>query len=615
MALVVAVPAVDAFAIKGKIYPGVRVGSLELGGATYEEARASLAEHADSFLKQSLIITRESKQTSIPLSTLVTFDIDATVAQAQEIGHTGNTFLKLKERVTARAKGATVNAAVTVNTDALQSLVTQAFPEAHAPAKNAAFVFVPAVVFLDQAPVLTIEDESSGIAIDFEAAALAIENQARVFENSPIELATIPSVSPVTRIQLLPLLPLAQELFKKPPPIVTFEARTWVIPYTTLASWLTVEDGGAQGPSLQLDREKIIAWLNIIAKEIEKAPVSAIFERTPDGKKIGKFSLGAPGVALPREKNAASLASALLNGQPLSLSVVSSAPVTSITSEAETLGIKELVGRGVTQFAGSPANRIKNIKRGAELLNGTLIAPGEEFSILEHLRPFTLENKYVPGLVIKAAEGKTEPEIGGGLCQIGTTLFRTVLNAGLPVTARSNHSYRVGYYEPPVGMDATIYDPQPDFKFLNDTGHWLLLTTRIEGITATFELWGTKDGRTVSLSKPETSNIRQPAPKKIIETLDLAPGKITCTEKAHVGSDARFTSTVTYADGHIVEKEFKSRYQPWQEVCLLGVEAVSPPDTAASPPSSTSTSNSQTLPSADEAGVTGNGNPAPFIAN
>lgn len=607
IALIIGLPTIDTLATRGGIYPGVKIGSVTLGGATTSEASQVLNKEIGAFLENSLVFKRGSKQTSIPLSQLIAFDAEATITRAQEIGHTGNTALKLKERAVARLKGKAYRSVITVDEKALQSLLTQAFPEAHIPAKNAAFVFTSD----NTTPTLTIQDETPGSTLDFESIASNLEMHAAIFENSPLELSATASAPSITREAITPLLPLAQEFFKKPAPIVTLEARSWTIPYTTLASWLTI---GESKDTIAIDETKITAWLNTVAKDIEKPPINATFERTADGKKVAKFSIGTPGIVLPREKNTAAIAAAILVGRPLSLSVISSAPTTSDSSEAATLGIKELVGSGTTNFAGSPANRIKNIKRGAELLNGTLIAPGEEFSILEHLRPFTLENKYVPGLVIKAAEGKTAYEIGGGLCQIGTTMFRTVLNAGLPVTARSNHSYRVGYYEPPVGMDATIYDPAPDFKFLNDTGYWLLLTTRIEGVTATFELWGTKDGRTVALSEPVISNIRNPGPKKIIETTDLPPGVIKCTEKAHVGSDARFTSIVTYADGRVAEKEFKSRYRPWQEVCLLGVETLSPPveTPAAQPAAQTGT---QTLPSADASGVTGDGDVTPFIAN
>jgi vancomycin resistance protein YoaR len=180
----------------------------------------------------------------------------------------------------------------------------------------------------------------------------------------------------------------------------------------------------------------------------------------------------------------------------------------------------------------------------------------------------------LPELVIK--KDKTVPEFGGGLCQIATTIFRAVLASGLPILERQSHSYRVPYYEP-AGVDATVYDPRPDFKFLNDTGYHILIQSKIEGNFLIFEFWGTKDGRAVEQSKPVIYNVKPAPPSKLIETLDLPVGKKKCTERAHTGADAVFTYTVTYADSAVKKQEFRSRYKPWGEVCLIGVEKLSEP--------------------------------------
>src|SRR5690606_1808590 len=141
----------------------------------------------------------------------------------------------------------------------------------------------------------------------------------------------------------------------------------------------------------------------------------------------------------------------------------------------------EILGVGYSNFAGSPANRVHNISIGAAKLDGLLIAPGEEFSLLNALRPFTVTAGYLPELVIKG--DKITPEVGGGLCQIGSTTFRAAMNSGLSITERRNHSLVVSYYNDPrngnPGTDATIYDGSPDFKFINDTGHHILIKTEM----------------------------------------------------------------------------------------------------------------------------------------
>ena len=183
---------------------------------------------------------------------------------------------------------------------------------------------------------------------------------------------------------------------------------------------------------------------------------------------------------------------------------------------------------------------------------------------------------YVPELVIK--NNQTIPEYGGGLCQVGTTIFRSALKSGLPITARQNHSYRVSFYEP-AGTDAAVYDPWPDVRFLNDTGNYILIQSRIEKNNIYFDFWGKRDGRIASSTAPIIYNITKPEPAKIIETTTLKPGEKKCTERAHNGADAYFDYKVTYPAGNVLTKRFKSHYVPWQEVCLVGVTATSTSET------------------------------------
>ncbi|QQG49807.1 MAG: VanW family protein [Candidatus Berkelbacteria bacterium] len=249
----------------------------------------------------------------------------------------------------------------------------------------------------------------------------------------------------------------------------------------------------------------------------------------------------------------------------------------------DSLGIKEIVGLGETSFAGSPANRRANIANGVRLLQSTLVKPGDEFSTVKTLGAVDGTTGFLPELVIK--ENKTTPEFGGGLCQVSTTLFRAVLNAGLKVTERQNHSYRVSYYEPPVGLDATIYLPKPDFKFLNDTGNYLLVQGQVIGSKVIFELWGTKDGRVSSLTTPIVTNVLPPPPEVRTETDTLMVGEVKQTEKAHEGATAVVAYTVT-RNGQVINKQtFKSVYKPWAAKFLVGTkQPESPPPVEPPPP-------------------------------
>ena len=233
--------------------------------------------------------------------------------------------------------------------------------------------------------------------------------------------------------------------------------------------------------------------------------------------------------------------------------------------------ITELLGTGHSNFAGSSANRRHNIAVGADAVHGVLIKPGEEFSLVAALGEVSAAAGYLPELVIKG--DKTIPEYGGGLCQIATTIFRSALDTGLPITARRNHSYRVRYYEP-AGVDAAVYDPWPDVKFINDMANYILIQSRIEKNDIYIDFWGTSDGRTATITTPVIYNVKKPPATKIIETADLKPGQKRCTESAHYGADTYFDYIVIYPEGATTtprqETRFSSHYVPWQEVCLIG---------------------------------------------
>jgi vancomycin resistance protein YoaR len=349
-----------------------------------------------------------------------------------------------------------------------------------------------------------------------------------------------------------------------------FEELDWEINFSIWSKWLILKNGPSN-TYLSFDEELAKKYFELreITKTLERPVQDAKFE-VVNGK-VKEFLGSQAGLSLDWPK-IISDAEIILNQKDtenkISLSLISVEP--SITNDnVNDLGIVEIIGTGSSDFTGSPKNRVHNIGVGADSVNGSLIAPGAEFSLLAALGEIDGEHGYLQELVIKGNE--TKPEYGGGLCQIGTTVFRGALSSGLPITARRNHSYRVSYYEP-AGTDATIYDPWPDFKFKNDTAKHILIQSRIEGTKVYFDFWGTKDGREIIMTEPEIYNIVSPPEKKIIKTLDLAPGQTKCTERAHNGADAKFDYSVLYPNTtEPVFTTFRSHYVPWQEVCLVGV--------------------------------------------
>ena len=170
-------------------------------------------------------------------------------------------------------------------------------------------------------------------------------------------------------------------------------------------------------------------------------------------------------------------------------------------------------------------------------LNGVLVAPGEEFSFNKALGDVSAGTGYQQAYVIKG--GRTVLGDGGGVCQVSTTLFRALLNAGLPITERRAHSYRVGYYEQgfPPGLDATVYYPTTDLKFKNDTSNHILIQSRVEGVKLIFDIYGPDDGRKVVMEGP-----------------------FQYDQKANGAMKAYFVRKTTLADGIVKEERFDSNY-------------------------------------------------------
>jgi len=244
------------------------------------------------------------------------------------------------------------------------------------------------------------------------------------------------------------------------------------------------------------------------------------------------------------------------------------------TDEANNFGIVELIGVGTSQYAHSISNRIYNVSLATSRINGALVAPNEEFSFNKTLGDVSKFTGYKEAYVI--TNGKTVLGDGGGVCQVSTTLFRAILNAGLPITERHPHAYRVGYYEQdsPPGLDATIYTPTVDLKFKNDTNSYLFIqgVADTENLTLTFYLYGKKDGREVEITKPVITNQSAPPPPIYTDDPNLPKGVVKQVEYEAWGARVSFNRTVT-KDGKVLYKDtFASNYRPWQAAYLRGTK-------------------------------------------
>jgi vancomycin resistance protein YoaR len=329
-------------------------------------------------------------------------------------------------------------------------------------------------------------------------------------------------------------------------------------------------------PAYTLDQEKLYSKIKPISEIINKQPVNALFKF--ENNRVTVFKPSSDGQIVDSETLNQKLLSQALNvvlakTKQTTIQIPIKILKPEITTEkANNLGIKELIGVGHSLFYHSIPGRIYNVNLAATRLNGILVAPDEIFSFDKTLGDVSAFTGYQQAYVIQ--NGKTVLGDGGGVCQVSTTFFRALLNAGLPIVERHAHAYRVGYYEEdsPPGIDATVFVPSVDLKFKNDTEHYILIQSIVDldNLALSFYLYGTSDGRKVTMTTPVVTNQTPPPPTLYQDDPSLPKGEIKQTDFAAWGANVYFTRTVTKNNKILISDKFVSNYRPWQAVYLVG---------------------------------------------
>ncbi len=562
-----------AYQYRDKVYRGIVAGDQNIGGLTKEQLEAKILSYKTNIEKNGLqirsasktyrLLTSDDSTDSTLARDYIRFSMDNTADQALAIGRTGGMFADFKTQFLLLFTPKAVSLDVEYSEEFVDDALKDFFGDEQTPAVNSS-------IQISDDGTLSVSRERAGKIFPWKSIHQTIRNRLFSLSNEPVDIALVIDEPTVSQSDAQAQENSVHALLDRLPITLKNGEKSWSITRDIIKKGLALQRSGEGLIEFSLTPKSLDDLYNSVANSVEVAPLDAKFKI--ENGRVAEFQASRVGVSIDRDQTTVNIIAALNDEKKseAALATKEQAPQYE-TTDANQIGITELVAVGKTNFAGSPVNRRHNIKTGAEKLNGLLIKPGETFSTITAVGPVDGKNGYKQELVIKG--NRTVPEYGGGLCQIGTTLFRLVLNAGLPVVERRNHSYRVSYYEPPVGMDATIYEPKPDFRFTNDFTTPLLLQTRVVGNDLIFEFYGTKDDRVSKTTTPRIYNLVKPGPKKVIETDTLAPGKTKCIEKAHTGSDAEFTYTVTYSDGQTKKTTFQSHYKPWQEVCLVGKAA------------------------------------------
>lgn len=571
---------VVAYAAPGiNIVRGVTVAHQPVGGLDSLTAIHQLEATWKSFEEQAfqfqaegrtitLLVTADSATEEEVTLGMVDFDPADSVNAAFSFGRRGSFWQRLRERMSGYLGREHEFGSVHVDAHALGTSLQEQFSDIEKLANNAGLKF-------NATDLPEVTPSTEGQTFDYGQIVRTTIGQIRRLDSSPVQLAAVATKPDIVSSPMLTAVATQNitALLNRAPLTLTYDDKQWKISRDHLKKILGFA-GTTANPRLGLDNQKTADFLDDISKDIEVKAQNAKFT-VVDGK-VEEFQASKVGIILDTSATIEAMQSVLIeeNQSTVEIIVTEEQPLTD-TVATNDLGITELVAEATTNFKGSPTNRRFNLGYGATLLNGLLIQPGDEFSLIKALGKIDGAHGWKPELVIKGS--KITPEYGGGLCQVATTLFRTALNSGLPIVERHNHSLRISYYEPPVGLDATIYEPKPDLRFTNDYTTPLLIQAEVVGDNLTFSFYGTKDGRTVDIPTPRVYNhVAIPATKNI-EVDTLKPGEKVCQAPGHPGADATATYTVTKADGTKVTQVFQSHYRAIGVICQVGKKAVTAP--------------------------------------
>lgn len=546
----------------GKTFPGISIDGVYIGGKTKEEAVHAINNQAVPL--EQLSLKHDEQVFSIPLETIsFTYDVNKSVDRAYYLFRTGNVLYDFSHHVKTLYSKTNVGLIYSIDEDMLNEhlsvIAGQLYQEALRPTikvKSRQILFIPG---------------EYGFEVDIDKLKLLIGQGLSGQTEYVIDIPISQTGIKLSNGQIETYKYRAENLLGK---ILNFTHDDYTLSLESddLISLLN--------PTGNYNHKASIKLFETVASEVNRDTQNAVFVFR-DGK-VEEFIPAKNGKTLLKTKFIEKLNNSLtalersdIQSYNITLPITSEEP--SITTDSvNNMGIVGLVGKGTSTFRGSISSRIHNISLASSKFNGVLVKPGDSFSFNKILGDVSSYTGYKQAYVIK--DGKTTLGDGGGVCQVSTTLFRAALDAGLPISERRSHSYRVQYYEQnsPPGLDATVYAPTTDLKIINNTPAHLLIQTIVdrEKSSLVFEIYGTNDGRVSQISKPIVTGVTPPPEDLYVDDPTLPEGTIKQIDYKAWGARASVNYIVKRNDEVMFEKTFYSNYQPWQAIFLKGTSPI-----------------------------------------
>lgn len=543
----------------GKIIPGLKIGKIKITN----DAKVFYKEFSSESQRVNVDVVFEYKGQKFVISGKevdLEYNASLTTLKLIKIGRTGNIFIDSRDKLAALIKGLDVSPVYKFDSNLLAKKIS----EIEGNVNN--FKMEPRYVILGDGTLIVTDSEEGAklnnrkIMAEIVSAFDSIQSKNFLL---PVDLMT----PKFTKEELQTVFSDVYQIISYSP-IVKFEDKTWTYTKEELLSFLSFkkENGSVRVYASKLATTKLVDELSL---NIETQARGEVFKAS--GGRVIEFRPKSDGRRLDKEKFRRDFSRALLTQDK---EVILSVSELKAPGDTNKYGIYALLGEGVSYFSHSIPGRIKNLSLASSRASGVLVPPGEIYSFNKSVGDISGKTGYDVAYIIK--DGRTVLGEGGGVCQSSTTLFRAVLNAGLPVIKRTAHAYRVSYYEEnsPAGLDATVFQPSVDFQFRNNTSAYVLVQSEVDlsKNMLVFRIYGTPDGRKVEITEPVITNVTPPPNPVYEEDSNLRKGVIYQIDFPAWGATVSFERKVTRNGEVILEDKYVSNYQPWRAVYVKGTK-------------------------------------------
>ena len=577
-------------AYSNRIFPGITSSGISLAGLKPGQAAALLTVTPGYAEKGHItFVYGENRWEATPAQLGIFMDPQATSTTAFKTGRSGSILTILRDRLQLLRHTVDVPPSYLYNESIAVAYLESIAAEINQPLREASLEISGTDVI--------VSNGQPGQVLDIPATLVELSAQLEMMRDAEIPLVVHES-KPLL-LDASAQAELARTILSAPfhlslPADLNAGDQEWLLEPALLAKMLTFEqvsNGQTTDLRLVVSTPLMTGYLESLRDETDSQPSNPRFIFNDDSKQLDLLT---PAV-IGRKLNTAATIDAIntnLNEGKHKAKLVFDLTPPAVTDgmSGEDLGITELVYAYTSYFRGSTSDRVQNIETAAAAFHGLLVPPGGILSMSDELGDISLENGYAEAAIILGDE--TIQGVGGGVCQVSTTLFRTVYYAGYPVLERHPHAYRVGYYEQTAnghdpdlaGLDATVFVPLVDFKFQNDTDHWLLMETYINrsNYSLTWKFYSTKDGRQVESTSSGLTNIVKAPDPLYRENPELAKGETKQVDWAVDGATVIIKRTVTRNGTILYQDTFSTIYQPWRDIFDYG------PGTENMPPEKTS---------------------------